>query len=385
VKNRTRWTFGGVFPQTWSAAHDGAEPALSQAECVLKGGEEGNLHVRVRFLHLIGRDGWQEATPREVSFDAPIGELLHRERRLAFAFGPGREEDNGVVRTHERIEGEVTASACQLDGLIKLTVRMANLTPLVAPADVSRDEAQRFAMASTHAVLRVEGGEFVSLMGPPDEFRSAVEACKNVGVWPVLAGPEGTADTMLASPIILYDYPKVAPESPGDLFDATEIDEILSLRILTLTEDEKQQMREVDERAKRLLDRTEGLSGEQLLGLHGAVRGLRRVSGGESMDFGGLDEPRQALESVRRGHNVLRRGDRVRLAPFRSADSMDMFLAGKIAVIESIEEDFEGRIHLAVTVEDDPGKDLGSTGKPGHRFFFRPEEVEPLGPTEKSE
>src|SRR5262249_41867725 len=160
-------------------------------------------------------------------------------------------------------------------------------------------------------------------------------------------------DTMLASPIILYDYPKVAPESPGDLFDATEIDEILSLRILTLTEDEKQQMREVDERAKRLLERTEGLGGEQLLGLHGAVRGLRRVSGGEeAMNFGGLDEPRPALESVRRGHNVLRRGDRVRLAPFRSADCMDMFLAGKIAVIESIEEDFEGRIHLAVTVED---------------------------------
>src|SRR5262245_21326352 len=93
-------------------------------------------------------------------------------------------------------------------------------------------------------------------------------------------------------------------------------------------------------------------------------------------DFFADDRP--ARESVRRGNVELRRGDRVRLAPFRSADIIDLALQGKIAVIESIEEDYDGRVHLSVTVEDDPGRDLGLTGKPGHRFFFRPEEVEPL-------
>jgi hydrogenase maturation protease len=80
---------------------------------------------------------------------------------------------------------------------------------------------------------------------------------------------------MLSSPIILYDYPEVAAESPGDLFDATEIDEILTLRILTLTEEEKREMRESGDHARRILARTETLPEEQLMKLHGALRGLR--------------------------------------------------------------------------------------------------------------
>ena len=73
----------------------------------------------------------------------------------------------------------------------------------------------------------MQDGEFVSLLEPPPQFESAAAACRNVGTWPVLAGEGGRRDTMLSSPIILYDYPQIAPESPGDLFDGTEIDEIL--------------------------------------------------------------------------------------------------------------------------------------------------------------
>ena len=112
-------------------------------------------------------------------------------------------------------------------------------------------------------------------MDPPEHWREAAAGCRNVGTWPVLVGEEEQKDTMLSAPIILYDYPRVAPESPGDLFDCTEIDEILTLRILTLTEDEKREMSAVDGRARALLERTEALAREQLLGLHGAVRGLR--------------------------------------------------------------------------------------------------------------
>jgi hypothetical protein len=129
------------------------------------------------------------------------------------------------------------------------------------------------ALVSTHTILGVGDGAFVSLLDPPAPWAEAAAACRNIGTWPVLVGAEGDRDTMLSSPIILYDYPQVAPESPGDLFDGTEIDEILTLRILTLTDDEKRAMAAVDERARALLTRTEGLSGEELWRLHGAARG----------------------------------------------------------------------------------------------------------------
>jgi hydrogenase maturation protease len=134
-------------------------------------------------------------------------------------------------------------------------------------------------LVSTHTILGVAGGEFVSLLDPPAEWRAAAEACRNVGTWPVLVGEEGQKDMLLSSPIILYDYPQVAPESPGDLFDSTEIDEILTLRIMTLTDEEKRAMAAVDERTRALLERTEGMAPEDLLRLHGTIRGLRSVEG----------------------------------------------------------------------------------------------------------
>ena len=77
----------------------------------------------------------------------------------------------------------------------------------------------------------------------------------------------------------------------------------------------------------------------------------------------------------------LKPGDRVRLWPQRRADIFDMALAGKTAVIEAIEHTVEDEVHLAVTVEDDPGADLGTARLIGHRFFFRVDEVEPVAPT----
>src|SRR5205085_9789705 len=124
--------------------------------------------------------------------------------------------------------------------------------------------------------LDVRGGQFISLLTPPEELREIAAGCRNIGVWPVLVGETDERHTMLASPIILYDYPQVAPESTGDFFDATEMDEVLTLRILTLTEDEKREMRAGDDLARRILDRTESLAQEHLMKLHGAIRGLRR-------------------------------------------------------------------------------------------------------------
>jgi hypothetical protein len=93
-------------------------------------------------------------------------------------------------------------------------------------------------------------------------------------------------------------------------------------------------------------------------------------------------EERKTLESFLSAGMELKPGDRVRLRPGGKADIFDLALAGRVATIAAIEQDYENRIHLAVTVDDDPGRDLGIDGKPGHRFFFSPEEVEVLGPAD---
>jgi hypothetical protein len=114
-------------------------------------------------------------------------------------------------------------------------------------------------------------------MDPPDDLQAAASGCSNIGLWPVMVGEADERDAMLASPIILYDYPQIAPESAGDCFDGTEIDEILALRVITMTDEEKAEARRTDPRARALLDRTEGLSDEHMMKLHGVLRGLRPV------------------------------------------------------------------------------------------------------------
>jgi len=158
------------------------------------------------------------------------------------------------------------------DEVFRIRVDVVNASPF---GGSTRDEALMRSLVSTHTILGVEGGEFISLLDPPDELRHLAAGCTNSGAWPVLVGEDGERDAMLASPIILYDYPKIAPESPGALFDGTEIDEILTLRILTLTDEEKLAMGQADERAREILERTESMPPEQFMKMHGVLRGLR--------------------------------------------------------------------------------------------------------------
>jgi hypothetical protein len=295
VKNRQRWTFGGLFPRDCDLARDGAEPWSLQAECLVEGSSETVVRVRARFLHLIQRTAggqvWQEAEDREVMpSGVRIGRLVCEGSRHDFSF-PARStrepvrdtsgaEVGEVVREQCAVSGAVEMSAVPVrDGVYRLTARVSNLTQ-PPRADGGREELLPTALVSTHAILEVTDGTFVSLIDPPEQHRDAAAACRNVGVWPVMVGETGGRDTMLASPIILYDYPELAPESPGDLFDATEIDEILTLRILTMTDDEKREMRGTDPRADALLARTEALAREELMRLHGTMRGPRLMSDG---------------------------------------------------------------------------------------------------------
>jgi hydrogenase maturation protease len=158
--------------------------------------------------------------------------------------------------------------------LFKVQVRVENLTALEA-REVSRDEALMRSLVSAHTLLGLSDGEFVSLLEPPPDLQELAASCQNLGTWPVLVGEAGERGTMLSSPIILYDYPQIAPESPGDLFDGLEIDEILALRIMTMTDEEKREMRQADERSRRILERTENLPMEHLMKLHGTLRELR--------------------------------------------------------------------------------------------------------------
>lgn len=101
------------------------------------------------------------------------------------------------------------------------------------------------------------------------------------------------------------------------------------------------------------------------------------------MDNWGDEKGSVALEWIDIGGTLLRRGDRVRLQPKGRADAFDLFLAGHTATIEAIEQDFENQVYLAVTIDDDPGRDFGFIRQPGHRFFFTPEEVVLLGDSDR--
>jgi hypothetical protein len=159
--------------------------------------------------------------------------------------------------------------------------------------------------------------------------------------------------------------------------------------VLTLTDEEKQEMRTGDDRARRILERTENMPEEFLSRVHGAIRSMRGVVGTESAPAATAElapwsadwDPtaeRAPVESVRVFGVELRTGSRVRLWPQKQADIMDMALKGKVALIEAIEQDYEDNVQLAVVLDDDPGREFGMMRQPGHRFFFSPDEVEPL-------
>jgi hypothetical protein len=264
IKNRQRWTFGVLYPRAYAEAQSGADAWSMQTECLVRAPADADLQVKVRFLHLTGPG----AMEREIAMPSlQLGTLAQSTARQSLACVP--------LEDQQPIDVALAVSAEHLaKDLYRLRASIFNLT---AFGGATREEALRQSLISTHTILSVQPGEFISLLDPPEELRTTAAACDNRGTWPVLAGEEGDRDAMLSSPIILYDYPQIAPESPGALFDGTEIDEILTLRILTLTDDEKRAMGDTDERAREILERTEAMPPEQFMKMHGVLRGLRNA------------------------------------------------------------------------------------------------------------
>lgn len=311
VKNQQRWNFGVLQPPLFTGANPGTETSTMQTQCLVVGDEATELEVRVKFLHLLDRkigkvnngrvddyelvqslevddrlfQSWQEAVEREVVVPGiKVRELELGAKTQHFFFEAQRATEpicssagavaGVLIREMETVNGSVEVSAARLtDEVTRITILITNATNL--GGTLSRERALLRATVSTHTILGVTGGEFVSQLDPPEKFRSAASSCNNIATWPVLVGTEPAKDMMLSSPIILYDYPQIAPESAGNLFDGTEIDEILTLRIMTLTDEEKREMRAVDERARQILERTETLPVEQFMKMHGAVRGMK--------------------------------------------------------------------------------------------------------------
>lgn len=309
LKNRQRWTFGGIYPRGHSEPRED-DPWEMRTQCLVEGTGEAALDVSVRFLHVVRRQvkrvdragledvdeltvgaerhlSWEEAVEREVVADrVSLGEL---QRGLRIPLEIAEEQDDeelrsaagervgAIVRSWRALAGTVDVRAARLRaGLFRVEVVVANTTPWPGG---SREDALERTFCSTHAVLRAHGAEFLSLTDPPEQLQEEAQACRNEGAWPVLVGEAGDRHTVLASPIILEDHPRIAPESPGDLFDGGEIDQLLTLNILSLTDEEKAEMRQSDPRAREILERTEALSEEELMSLHGTMREFRQVRG----------------------------------------------------------------------------------------------------------
>ncbi|MET3140829.1 UNVERIFIED_ORG: hypothetical protein ABIB13_000525 [Arthrobacter sp. UYEF2] len=461
-KNQARWQFGILGPPGAAAAGTGEEPDMF-ADCLLTPGPQAAIEIHVRFLQLQSRtaeklddDGgftavdeltvgaarwlsWDEAVEREVTLGPFAVAGFSGQKTVLPVEVPGGEDTEELrdasgrlagrlVRRRRPLQGEVRLAASPAGGpLVRMRVGVANVAAMTAAAPASgeaegaadgwtRQHAIGESFIGTHLLLSLQDGDFVSLLEPPPSAQAAAAACEQHRCWPVLAGPERQSDVLLVSPIILYDHPAVAPESSVALYDSTEIDEILTLRVLTLTEEEKAEARATDPRAAAIIDRCEAMSTAELQQLHGILRNPHALDGAAmdgaamdgALDSGALDvaaldvaldsrEPipgrsgdeaawwtpeaealvQPHLDAVLINGVPVARGSRVRVNPSRRADAQDLFFAGQTGRVTNVHFDVDGSTHVGLVLEQDPAADLHEGY--GRSFYYSPEELEPLG------
>ena len=397
AKNQVRWQFGILGPEGAEEAGVGESPTMS-TQVLFEAQQLGaTVDICLRFLHVqartverrdgttwatvnelaVGGTRWipfHEAVTYEVTFPGiTLSELvLGHTLDVHVAGGSQIEEltENGqtvgrLVRTRWPLQGCVAACLDPGEdprvGILTLTVDNHTAWAREANGGTPRDLAARHSFVGTHLLLTTRGGRFLSNIDPPDWAVADARTLTSSRCWPGLIADDDGSDAVLVAPIILGDHPSVAPESAGDLFDATEIDEILTLRVITLTDDERAEARGTDPLAAAILDRCDAMTDSAMERLHGARRPAEPMA--DSVDIQGVP---------------VARGSRVLLRPSRSADAQDIFLAGQTAIVTRVYFDFDGETHVAVVLEDDPGRDLYDTT--GRFFYFAPDELEPLAP-----
>jgi hypothetical protein len=403
-KNRSRWQFGVVMAPGYTAV-DSSERDFAQTECVLEHGAQSTVAVVIRFLQVQRRtsDGssWDEAVEHELVIRVDAARLLDGGHVTEFEIPAGEEREGDIVRRREKLAASVLVLATPLPGpwgATRLRVRVDNRSAS-ATVPGTRQDALPTALVAAHMIIGLHGGAFISMTDPPEWASAEVQACENIGCWPVLAGAGGGRQVMLSTPIILYDHPELAPESPGDLYDGTEIDEILSLRTLALSDAEKLEARATDPRAAALIDRVEALGPDDFNRMHGTIRSPRVVSGPPGVGHGQGPGARPGepagyepavpwwdpaadasvspdTDAITVAGRRIARGSLVTLRPgVRRSDAQDMFLDGRPARVEAVLLDVDDTAYLAVSLTDDPDQDLRVAH--GRFLYFSPDEVEP--------
>jgi hydrogenase maturation protease len=436
-KNQLRWQFGVLAPPAY-ARSSGTERWSMRTEVIVDPGDHAQLTARIRCLQVQHREieattnggasfepvqsldvdgttvvAWDEALDQEFDLDVISLRLATVALEHPFTLPAGDEVEllrdhrgdivGRAVRRREGVSGLVRISArnADTDGdellgnpLLKVTIVVENATGW-DDAHADRDAAMRRSLIAVHTLLAVDDASFVSLLEPPPAAESAVSSCINDGTFPVLIGNTATNDVMLSSPIILYDFPAVAPESAGDFCDSTEIDEILALRVMTLTDDEKAEARGTDSRAAAIIDRCDDMPTEIWTRLHGAVRSLRPIETApmsDSEEFNdtdavpwwdpGIDSSFDPFSSTMRiGGVEVGSGTRVRLRPSRRADAHDLFYADRLATVKGVFNDVDGDQHVAVALDDDPASDMLEWQ--GRFLYFHPDEIEVITPSQQ--
>jgi hypothetical protein len=410
-KNQIRWQFGVLGPRGAADAGIGEDDSLS-AQFLVDGAN--GIKLVVRFLQLQHRTAERETgggryqpvdeltTPsgswlswdEAVEVELPFGSFYFAEPAgpwtLPVTAPSGSDieavEGGRLVRTRESVRGELTVGVERVDGVNRVTVTVRNTAP--CSDEAGKDWAIARSLIGTHLIAEVIDGEFISLLDPPDRAAAAAANCHQHRCFPVLAGRAGETDLLLASPIILYDHPEIAEQSEGALYDSTEIDEILTLRVMTMTDEEKAQARATDPLAAQIIDRCDAMSPEAMQRLHGVLRdphlgepGLipEIPDGVQWWDPLADNAVRPDIDAVLVNGVRVSRGSRVRLHPGRRADAQDLFFSGKTARVTSVHEDVDGNQHVGVVVDDDPAADLHEWY--GRYLYFAPDEVEPLETT----
>jgi hypothetical protein len=408
-KNQSRWQFGVLGPPGAADTGLGEDDTLA-AQFLVDGAQA--ITLVVRFLQLQHRRAERELASGRFE---PVDELTTRSGswltwdeavECERSFGPLAFDDHPwtlpvhadaateiepvdggrLVRERQEVCGELSVSSEPVGELCRVSVRVSNVGAAIRKAD-TKDSVIARSMIGTHIIAEVVGGQFVSLLEPPPAAVDAVSECSQHRCFPVLAGPPGTQDMLLVSPIILYDHPEVAEQSNTALYDCTEIDEILTLRVMTMTDEEKAQARATDPRAAQIIDQCDAMSPDAMARLHGVLRdphGLGIAAGLIPEIPEGVDwwDPladnavRPEIDAVLVNGIRVMRGSQVRLRPRRNADAQDIFVAGKTARVTSVHEDVEGNKHVGVVVDDDPAADLHDWY--GRYLYFSPDEVEPL-------
>ena len=420
-KNQLRWQFGVLAPPSY-ARSSGSERTSMRSEVIVEPLDRPVLHVRIRCLQVRRRlvertpDGgtsffavesldyesvdhtastivpWDEALEREIDLD-PVALLplagasarhdvvLPGDEEIELLRNQQAEIVGRVIRRSEEVHGSIRVSTERIgdnDALLKVTIDVENSTDWAQP-DADRDAAMRRSLVAVHTLMAVDDASFVSMLEPAQFAEDAVAGCRNDGTFPVLIGDEASRNVMLSSPIILYDFPAVAPESAGEFCDSTEIDEILALRVMTLTDEEKAEARGTDPRAAAIVDRCDGMPDEIWSRLHGAVRSLRPIESKAEPSVPWWDPGQDAsfdpfTDVVRIGGVEVTSGTRVRLKPSRRADAHDLFYAGLLATVKGVFNDVDGDQHIAVTLDDDPASDMLEWQ--GRFLYFHPDEIQ---------